>query len=222
MSELAADTMVWVSAIGGNRKARVMYERYGFVRVVYQDTGKQASIERKKLTLVEQPRTATPQLYRAPSGERRQLRPVPKDVPVRSEVYLDFVRSHPCMHCGRFGPSEAAHYGGKGASGGQSTKASDLFTVSLCHDCHGHYTGSGVLPGGDAFTTRTDHYRWARDLVAEWVRTKAPATLGPKTAVGADVLGEYLDRALAVVAALPPADGQLVLEAAARTLGGRA
>ena len=62
------------------------------------------------------------------------MTPIPKIKPVRSKRYLDFIRSKPCVVCGKPGPSEAAHQSvGYRAMG---SKNSDFYTVGLCHHCH--------------------------------------------------------------------------------------
>jgi len=64
--------------------------------------------------------------------------PVPKPFTHRSDDYLDFIRSKPCLVCGR-GPSVPAHQNLK--MGGMSKKVHDSCAVPLCNDCH---TNGGV------------------------------------------------------------------------------
>lgn len=83
------------------------------------------------------------------------MTPCQKIKPVRSERYLDFIRSKPCIDCGKPGPSEASHqslgYRGTG------TRVSDLQTVAKCHECHAyeHQHGSNKVSG----------LNYARDMV---------------------------------------------------------
>lgn len=59
-----------------------------------------------------------------------------KDVPYRSEDYLDWIRGKSCIACGQGPRSEAAHQGFPGASGGGSQKPPDNQALPLCTDCH--------------------------------------------------------------------------------------
>lgn len=62
--------------------------------------------------------------------------------PWRCEEYLDFVRAKPCCVCGRPGPSEAHHWGGKG-SRGTGQKCSDAMTAPLCRPHHQQWHDRG-------------------------------------------------------------------------------
>jgi hypothetical protein len=62
--------------------------------------------------------------------------------PARSKAYLAFVRTHPCISCGKEGPSEADHVGPRGV--GQKT--SDYRCVPLCSACHRWRTDNDYLP----------------------------------------------------------------------------
>ena len=57
----------------------------------------------------------------------------PKEIPYRSEKYLDFIRSKPCLGCNTI-PSSAAHqdFGWNAMSG----KPPDIHALPLCHKCH--------------------------------------------------------------------------------------
>lgn len=72
----------------------------------------------------------------------------PKAKPVRDESYRRLVASLPCSHCGRLGPSQAAH-GDEGK--GLGLKASDLTCYPLCADspgrqgCHSIIGASGMF-----------------------------------------------------------------------------
>ena len=62
------------------------------------------------------------------------MTPIPKIKPVRSKRYLDFIRSKPCVVCGKPPPSEAAHQSvGYRAMG---SKVSDLWSAPMCHTHH--------------------------------------------------------------------------------------
>src|ERR1051325_11372231 len=68
-------------------------------------------------------------------GRRSPVEPRnrPRKGPPRSEAYKEWIRSLPCIGCGREGPSEPAH---TGVDGGMSMKASDYSCVPLCRECH--------------------------------------------------------------------------------------
>ena len=60
-------------------------------------------------------------------------RAVPKPPkPARSERYLAFVRTKPCLITGRPGPSSAHHHGPRG----MGEKTDDYRTIPLCHEVH--------------------------------------------------------------------------------------
>ena len=87
------------------------------------------------------PDTAFTELSRA---EKR-----PREI---EEVYLGFIRLLPCLACGRFAPSEAAHirFGDpraakRGTGGGE--RPSDRWAVPLCGSCH--RTGKDAQHGGN-------------------------------------------------------------------------
>lgn len=64
----------------------------------------------------------------------RLVVPLSKQAPMRSEAYLRAVAALPCAHCGRPGPSQAAH---ADAGKGMGIKASDTETMPLCADAPG-------------------------------------------------------------------------------------
>src|ERR1051325_10822813 len=70
-------------------------------------------------------------LGRRSAGEPRKGGP--RKGPPRDEAYKNWIRSLPCMGCGREARSEAAH---TGSDGGMSMKESDYSCVPLCADCH--------------------------------------------------------------------------------------
>ena len=55
-----------------------------------------------------------------------------KDVKYRSEPYLRAVASLPCVRCGVWGYTQAAHMGGLAHGKGGRTKVSDARTAALC------------------------------------------------------------------------------------------
>ncbi|RYF59453.1 MAG: hypothetical protein EOO27_09190 [Comamonadaceae bacterium] len=58
-------------------------------------------------------------------------KPIPKDVPVRSEAYRRLVAALPCMNCRIVGYSQAAH---PNTGKGQGTKTDDRLCFPLCTD----------------------------------------------------------------------------------------
>lgn len=94
----------------------------------------------------------TPGAFRAPQPVEAEPTAAPKDLPIRSKAYLRLVAQLPCLHCGIWGHSQAAHSNfGKGAG----TKACDLQTFPLCADrpgqrgCHSLFD-QGALFGKEA------------------------------------------------------------------------
>ena len=79
-------------------------------------------------------------------------RTVPKGQPIRSKAYLRLVAQLPCMHCGIWGYSQAAH---ANTGKGMALKACDLQTFPLCCDrpgqrgCHSLFD-QGALFGKEA------------------------------------------------------------------------
>jgi hypothetical protein len=77
---------------------------------------------------------------------------IPKDLPIRSQAYLRLVAQLPCMHCGIWGYSQAAH---ANTGKGMALKACDLQTFPLCCDrpgqrgCHCLFD-QGALFGKEA------------------------------------------------------------------------
>lgn len=93
--------------------------------------------------------TPTPRVFvlRRDSSVRAVVS-LPKEAPKRSREYLRWVASRPCCHCGRPGPSQAAHADeGKG----MGLKSSDETAHPLCADapgrqgCHSILGASGML-----------------------------------------------------------------------------
>ncbi|MFY2512806.1 hypothetical protein ACNJ69_12150 [Acinetobacter soli] len=54
---------------------------------------------------------------------------------MRSVKQLNAIRKLPCVRCGGR-PSQAAHSNSSKHGKGRGVKASDEFTVPLCHSCH--------------------------------------------------------------------------------------
>ncbi|KRJ33598.1 hypothetical protein APC83_11210 [Acinetobacter baumannii] len=54
---------------------------------------------------------------------------------MRSKKRLNEIRALPCVRCGQ-SPSQAAHSNSSKHGKGRGIKASDEFTVALCHKCH--------------------------------------------------------------------------------------
>lgn len=76
--------------------------------------------------------------------------PIPKSAPWRCEAYLRIVAHYPCIHCGRSGPSQAAHADqGKGLG----IKSDDRTAFPLCADGPSR-RGCHSLIGTDAMFTR--------------------------------------------------------------------
>lgn len=63
------------------------------------------------------------------------MTPVPKRKPVRDPKYLKWIRTQPCIVCGKEGETEAAHIR-IGAHAGKGEKPGDDSCVPLCSDCH--------------------------------------------------------------------------------------
>ena len=109
-----------------------------------------------------------------------------KEKATRSKKYLAYIRELDCFACGKEGPSEPSHFGGKGKSGGMGLKADDLFTAPLCRTCHQcwHDMGRLPIPGGvslmghtpvstfDAVTSRALHIEAERDALARYIRER--------------------------------------------------
>lgn len=107
----------------------------------------------------------------------------PKNNPVRSPAYLDFVRGHDCCACNK-SPTVAHHF--MEAMGGTGTKVSDLFTVPLCTPCHDRWHQARVLPlfeNGDLdpalarIASTVTFYRSQARLLAEFL--EQTGVLGP-------------------------------------------
>ena len=105
------------------------------------------------------------------------MKSYPKENPLRSEKYRRLVSSLPCAHCGRPGPSQAAHADmGKG----MGIKTSDLTCYPLCADSPGR-RGCHALIGSDAMFSRDQRRRLERRY-AEDTRKQLKATTCEKEA----------------------------------------
>lgn len=91
--------------------------------------------------------TVTPGAFRAPQPVVAGPAAAPKDQTIRSKAYLRLVAQLPCLHCGIWGHSQAAH---ANTGKGMALKACDLQTFPLCADrpgqrgCHSYFD-SGAL-----------------------------------------------------------------------------
>jgi hypothetical protein len=63
--------------------------------------------------------------------------PNPSPTERGNALHLAYIRTLPCLFCGRLGPSDPAHIR-TGTDGGIGLKPSDRFTVPLCRDDHRH------------------------------------------------------------------------------------
>lgn len=79
---------------------------------------------------------------------------MPKQSPKRSQKYLRWVASRRSAHCGRLGPSQAAH---ADAGKGMGIKSSDETVFALCADAPGRL-GCHATIGATGLFTR-DHRR---------------------------------------------------------------
>lgn len=100
----------------------------------------------KTTTYTPRPREAA---VRVNDGRARMVVQVPKAKAWRSEEYRRLVASLPCAHCGRPGPSQAAHADSAGK--GMGIKSPDSELMPLCADspgrmgCHQLISGSGLF-----------------------------------------------------------------------------
>jgi hypothetical protein len=72
----------------------------------------------------------------------------PKEDPARSEAYRRLVAAMPCAHCGRAGPSQAAH---ADAGKGLVLKADDRTCFPLCADAPGRIGCHTLIGATGAF-----------------------------------------------------------------------
>ena len=116
--------------------------------------------------------TPRPRAVAVSTGEARMSVPIPKENQLRDESYRRLVASLPCAHCGRPGPSQAAHADmGKG----MGIKSSDATCYPLCADAPGR-RGCHALIGSDGMFSR-DQRRALEARYAE--KTRQMLAAGP-------------------------------------------
>ena len=88
----------------------------------------------------------------------------PKVKTLRSERYLSFIRTMPCVFCGYTNQSEAAHVRFRN-KGGMGLKPSDFRAVPLCRACHGmqHQVGEKTFWGLDGMNSSLEQSGEASD-----------------------------------------------------------
>ena len=97
----------------------------------------------------------------------------PKPNPFRSAVYLKWIRSWPCLVCGK-APVEAAHVVGQR---GTATKTDDTYTVPLCAGHHRlkpdshHQLGEGPFEDRHSLDLKREVIRFQ----TEFIRTRLEA-----------------------------------------------
>lgn len=97
---------------------------------------------------------------------------VPKVRTARSSSHLEHVRSLPCAWCGKPGPSEPSHHGAHG----MAIKASDYYTLPLCHEHHrGEWHQHGKLGHMSAEQTKAWATEQALRVCAERLSCRAAA-----------------------------------------------
>jgi hypothetical protein len=104
------------------------------------------------------------------------FQPRPKADVWRCEAYRRLVASMDCAHCGRGGPSQAAHADqGKGAA----IKADDRTCYPACADsylrkgCHSLIGGSGLFTRDQRRTIEQNHARKTREHIRNTGQWKA-------------------------------------------------
>lgn len=89
---------------------------------------------------------------------------IAKSPPIRSKLYLAYVREQRCCWC-KSSPVKASHHV-KPGHGSVSMKTCDLRALPLCHDCHSQYHRHGKLGSMSGETTRY----WAEEQIVECLR----------------------------------------------------
>jgi hypothetical protein len=89
----------------------------------------------------------------AVAGPARAVISLPKREYVRDEKYLRAVAALPCAHCGKAGPSQAAHSDYGGAGKGMGIKSDDSSAWPACADSPGR-VGCHTLLGATGMFTR--------------------------------------------------------------------
>lgn len=97
----------------------------------------------------------------------------PKAVPGEDPAYLDFIRSKPCLVCGR--PGVDPHHQPEEGQGTMAGKCSDYRATPLCSGIDGHHTGNGTKaqPGSYHTMGRELYRRYGVDIEAEIARLNA-------------------------------------------------
>lgn len=159
---------VTVTSFAGLEPA-VVIEARGTEVVVRTAKGKRRAVPVSRVRAAERPTTKLRPLARPPvDAPYEASAPIAKDAGARVELYLKYVRAHPCACCRAPGPSEAHHWGPKGRSGGMGTKCSDFRTVPLCAICHEHFHRSGSLPNLERKDTENLFLCAQVDLLDAW------------------------------------------------------
>lgn len=109
------------------------------------------------------------------AGPARAVISLPKRQYVRDEKYLRAVALLPCAHCGRHGPSQAAHSDNGSDGKGLGIKADDSSAWPGCADGPGR-VGCHTLLGATGMFTRDQR----RTLEAKYAR-QTRITLGTET-----------------------------------------
>lgn len=92
-----------------------------------------------------------------------------KAAPIRSALYLAFVREHPCCACQADGPSDPHHYGPRG----MGEKADDTLTVPLCRPCHDDFHQRRAVRGRNVQQTEILFWRTEALLLTAWCKRGA-------------------------------------------------
>lgn len=86
------------------------------------------------------------------------------------EEYLNLVRAHPCIFCGKGGPSSAHHLKGRGW---REWKRNDYGTVPVCHRCHMGIHGRGLTQLlVDSVMSAADLVEWVAVSVAKYLKSR--------------------------------------------------
>lgn len=106
---------------------------------------------------------AVPGVFRLPAAVSSEVHSIPKNPPVRSEAYRRAVAQLPCVICGIYGYSQAAH---ANTGKGMGLKTCDLTLFPACADRIGMRGCHSKLDQGALFTKsvrRELEEAWAAD-----------------------------------------------------------